>query len=129
MVKNKNIVLLWFEWHFINAPLFLLKAWRNVLLFNLRFFSVSFLLRTLFSHWHKYRWRYTGGFNISKYFEVLFSNFISRSLGAVMRLILIVIGIFIELVILFIGAVIVIFWIVLPAITVLIFILALRLIS
>ncbi len=128
MVKNKNMILLWLEWHFLNASLFLLKAWKNILLFNLKFFSVSFLLKTLFFHWHKYRWRYTGGFNISKYFEVLFSNFISRSLGAVMRLILIVIGIFIELIILITGVVMVISWILLPVITILIFILALRLI-
>ena len=128
IVKNKNMILLWLEWHFIDATFFLFRAWKNILLFNLKFFSISFLLRTLFSYWHKYRWHYARGFNLSRYFEVLISNSISRFLGAIMRILLIFVGIMIEVAILIFGALLVILWIILPFITVFVFIIALRLI-
>jgi len=124
VVKNKNIVLLWLEWHFIDATLFLVRAWKNVLLFNLRFFSILFLLRTLFSYWHKYRWRYTGGFNLSRYLEVTISNSISRFLGAIMRILLIFVGLAIEVAIFILGAFLVLLWVALPFTTLFIFIIA-----
>ncbi len=128
-VANKNIILLWLEWHFVDATLFLIKAWRNILLFNLQFFSVSFLFRTLFAHWHRYRWYYRGGFNPSRYLEVALSNSISRILGAIMRVFLIFAAIVVEILILVAGALLLGLWLALPFLTFLIFILAYRLIS
>ncbi len=129
IVANRNIVMLWLEWHFVDAAFFLLKAWRNILLFNLRFFSVLFLIRTLFAHWHRYRWRYGGGFSPSRYLEVAFSNSISRILGAIMRVFLIFTALIVEALILVTGVLLLFLWLTLPFLTVLIFILAYRLIT
>lgn len=127
-IVKKNIFLLWLKWHFIDVVLFLVGTWKNILLFNLKFFSIAFLLRTLFSYWHKYRCYYTGTISFSRYFEVIISNSISRFLGAIARIFLIFVGVMVEIIILILGAILVILWITLPFITILIFTIALKLI-
>lgn len=128
VTKNKNIIISWIEWHFIDAPIFLLGAWRNILLFNLHFFSISFLLKTIFSYWHKYSWRYRRGFTILEYIEVFFSNIISRVLGALARIFLIIIATFSQMVIFIIGVMLIISWVFLPLITIILFFISLILI-
>ncbi len=128
LVKKDSFVVSWLRWHFVEGTLFLLNAWKNILLFNLRFFSISFLIKTLFAYWHRYRWHYDRGFNISKYMEVVVSNTISRILGAFMRVSLIILGVLVEVLILIAGSLVILLWISLPVITVLIFILSFRLV-
>jgi hypothetical protein len=111
---RKNILTLWLEWHFIDAPKEILKAWKNFLAFNLYFFSIFFLIKTFFSYWHKYRWSYGRGFSFSRYFEVFFSNLISRIVGALLRSFFITIGLIAEVLIFFSGLIFLIVWFVLP---------------
>jgi len=95
-------------------PQNILKAWKNFLLFNLNYFSVPLLLRTLFSHWKRYSWKRGRGFNIGEYFSVLFSNLMSRFMGAIVRSVLILIGLIFEAFIIFFGIVIFLGWFILP---------------
>lgn len=111
----QNIFLKWLIFQFFDAPKEILKAWRNFLIFNLNYFSIPVLLRTLFAYWRKYSWDYPKGFDLAKYLEVAVSNFISRILGAIMRVILIFIGIIVEIFILFLGGAIFLAWFILPA--------------
>lgn len=75
-------------WYLFAAPLRIARGAGNILAFNLRYFSLPLLLRTLASPWRRISWSYEqdAGFRFSKVFEVLFSNFISRLLGAFVRL-------------------------------------------
>lgn len=117
MIENllaKNILIQYFFWHFYDQPKAILKAWKNFLLFNLNYFSIPILLKTFFSHWRRYKWFYPRGFDIPVYLEVFFSNLISRFLGAIMRGILIIIGILLEIFIIFFGAILFLGWILLP---------------
>jgi len=123
LIKN-NLFFLWVKWQVMEAPLFLLQTWKGIFLFNFRFFSISFLLKTLFSYWHRYRWYYKPGFMISANIEVFFSNLISRFLGSVMRMILIITSVLIGILIFIFGSIILITWFLLPLITGLIFIIA-----
>lgn len=127
-VRKQNIILTWLYWYLIDVPVFLLKAWRNILLFNLRFFSISFLLRTYFSYWHRYRWYYDERFSLIRFFEVAVSNMVSRFLGAFMRTFVILFGIITEIIIFFIGAVVILLWFAIPFITIAAFILSTKLI-
>ena len=118
--RKHNILILWVFWQVFDVPRSILKAWKNILLFNLNYFSVPLLLRTFFSHWRRYRWYYdTKGLYIGKYLEVLFSNFISRILGAIVRTFLIIIGLLVEIFIFFSGIVVFLGWVVLPLILIL----------
>jgi len=114
MPQGKNILTLWIEFQFFDVPKAILEGWGNFLKFYLNYFSIPLLLKTLFSPWRGYRWISTKKFDIGEWFEVRFSNSISRTLGAIMRVFLIFIGLFVE-VFLLIGGIIVFFcWLIFP---------------
>lgn len=112
----ENIFLQWLGWQFFDVPRSILIAWKNFLRFNLNYFSIPLLLKTLFSPWRRYQFTYGKGFDIGRYFTVFFSNLIFRLLGAVMRGFLIIIGLLVEIFIIFAGAILFFGWLVLPAI-------------
>ncbi len=126
--SRKNIVFLWLEWHFIDIPKEILKVWRNFLLFNLSFFSIAFLFKTFFHYWHKYHWSYGRGFNIKRYTEVFLSNLISRTIGAIIRFFIIIIGLVVEIMVFVIGIVFLVLWLLLPALSIIVLIAGLSLI-
>ena len=111
----QDTIFHYFSWHFLEAPRNILAAWKNFLKFNLNYFSISLLLRTLFSPWHKYAWSYPRGFYPGKYLEIFVSNLISRTLGAILRVFMIIIGILAEIFIVFFGILILLSWLALPA--------------
>ena len=110
-----NIFFQWFYWYFFETSKELFKAWKNFLLFNLNYFSIVLLIKTLFSPWRRYKVFYGRGFDISRFFEAIFSNLIFRILGAVIRSILIFFGLLVQIFIIFIGVVVLISWFLLPA--------------
>jgi len=117
---RQNIFLQWVIWQFFEVPGNILKAWWNFLKFYLiNYFSIPLLFETFFAHWRRYRWFYPKGFDVGQYFEVFFSNLISRILGAVMRSFLIIIGILVEIFIIFIGFFIFLGWFLLPILLIL----------
>ena len=110
-----NIFSQWFSWHFFEAPAGILRAWKNLVLFNLTYFSIALLLKTLFSPWRKYSYSYGQGFDLGRYFEAFTFNLISRALGAIMRTCLIMLGLLAQIFIIFAGTIILIGWLLLPA--------------
>jgi len=110
----ENIFLQWLSWHFFDVPRSILIAWKNFLRFNLNYFSIPLLLKTLFSPWRRYQFTYGKGFEIGRYFTVFFSNLIFRLLGAVMRGFLIIIGLLVEIFIIFAGFMVFLGWLILP---------------
>lgn len=114
VAKKQNILFQWLSWQFFEVPGNILKAWKNFLKFNLNYFSIPLLLKTLFSPWRRYKTSYGRGFDIGRYFEVLLSNLIFRGLGAIMRSFLIIIGLLVEIFIIFGGLIIFFGWLILP---------------
>ena len=111
-----NLIFQYFEWYLIDKPLSILRAWKNLLIFNLNYFSIPLLLKTFFSPWRKYHWSYGRGFDFKRYFEAFLSNAIMRIIGASLRFFLIISGILLELFIIFIGIFVMIVWFFLPLI-------------
>lgn len=111
---GKNIIFQYIFWQFWESPKNVLAAWSNFLKFGLHYFSLPLLLKTLFSPWRRYRWYYPKGFYPVKYLEVFFSNLISRILGLVLRIFLIIAGILFEVFIFFAGLIVFLFWLALP---------------
>ncbi len=111
---GKSIFIQFLEWHFLKMPQEILEAWRNFLRFNLNYFSLPLLFKTFFSHWRRYRYFYGRGFDFKRYFEVWCFNVISRSLGAIVRSILIVFGLIFEIFIIIAGMVVFLAWLALP---------------
>lgn len=98
----------------MDTPKGILRAWGNCLKFNLNYWSVPLLLKTLFSHWRRYRYSYGRGFDFKRYFEAFTFNMISRVLGALMRVVLITLGLFTEILVFLAGAVVFLIWLILP---------------
>jgi hypothetical protein len=114
LVENKNIFVEWFLWHFYEMPVFLFGAWKNYILFALNYFSLPVLIFSLFSPWRKYRWVYPKGINIIEFFNTLISNIFSRILGAMMRIVLIAVGILFQIFVIFAGLVVFLAWLLVP---------------
>lgn len=113
-LENKNIFVEWFLWQFFEVPKFLLGVWKNYILFALNYFSLPILLKSLFSPWRKYRWVYPKGFNVVEFFNTLISNAVSRILGAIMRIVLIVTGIIFQIFVIVAGLIIFLAWLLIP---------------
>jgi len=118
-IIRQNTLLKYVWWHFFEMPKNILKGWINYLRFGLNYFSVGLLFKTLLSPWRNYKWFYPKAFDIGKYFEVAFSNLISRVLGLIPRSVLIVVGIVCEVFILLAGFVVFVIWLVLPILLIL----------
>ncbi|MBI2626034.1 MAG: hypothetical protein HYW69_00365 [Candidatus Nealsonbacteria bacterium] len=111
-----NIFFQYLEWQFIGTPRGILKGWRNCLKFNLNYWSVVALLKTFFSHWHRYKFSYGKGFDFKRYSEAFIFNIISRVLGAILRSFFIVFGLAVEIFIFLTGLVVILIWLFLPLI-------------
>ncbi|OGZ71341.1 MAG: hypothetical protein A2904_02240 [Candidatus Staskawiczbacteria bacterium RIFCSPLOWO2_01_FULL_33_9] len=112
--ERENIIIMWFLWQFYEMPKFLFSCWKGYLLFGLDYFSIHLLLKTLFSPWRRYNWLYPKGFDIKEFFNTLISNTFSRILGAMCRVVLIIIGITAQIFIFIAGIVIILLWFLLP---------------
>lgn len=115
MFQSQNILSSWVIFHFIEAPKEILKAWKNFLSFNMKYFSIPLLARTLFSYWRNYQWSRPRGFDLGEYLEAVSGNFISRILGAIMRISLIIAGLLAEAFIFIVGIAVFLGWLILPA--------------
>jgi len=51
VVKNENIIVEWFLWHFWDMPKFLFSIWNNYIMFASNFFSLQQLFGTFFAPW------------------------------------------------------------------------------
>ena len=111
---GQNIFIQYLEWQFFDVPKNILQAWQNCLRFNLNYWSVPLLLKTLFSHWRRYQYSYGKGFNFKRYFEAFTFNMISRVLGSIMRSVLIVLGLLTEIFVFLAGAIVFLIWLILP---------------
>jgi len=108
------MILDFLTWYFIEVSGEILKGWKNFLLFNFEYFSIPILLKTYFSHWHRYYYSYGRGFDLMRYLEAFSFNSMSRIIGALLRTVLIFIGLMVEILISIIGLFILVLWIVLP---------------
>lgn len=111
---RQNIFVLWLVWYFLDSPRAILRAWRNYLKFNLNYWSIPVLLKTLFSHWRRYSYSYGKRFDLGRYFEALTFNLMSRTIGAVLRIFFIGVGLLIEIFIVFAGILVLAGWLFLP---------------
>ena len=123
---DRVIIFEYITWHFIEAPYAIFSAWKNFLRFGLEYFSVPALIKTFFSHWHRYHMAY-GGWDIWRWFEAFTFNMMSRVIGAILRAFFIVVGIATEILIFIGGLFILAVWILLPVLILAMIILGLRL--
>jgi len=126
-ILTKNILLQWLTWHFLEVPRNILRIFKGFLLFNFNYFSVVFLLKTLLAPWRKYRESYGRGFDFKRYLETFIFNLTSRILGAIVRIVMILVGLIFEVFIFMVGVAAFLIWIFLPILLIISFYLSSRL--
>ena len=116
--NKQNIVSLWLTWHFYEMPKFLIGVWKNYILFVSNYFSLTDLLKSFFAPWRRYSWRYPKGFDVGGWISAFLSNVFSRFMGALMRIVLILLGIISQILVVVFGLVLILLWLVVPFIVI-----------
>lgn len=80
-------------WHYSRALLDLLRVWGNFFWFFWHFFSVGLLLKTLLSPLNRINEGYKKGLYPAQWFETFIVNSLMRIVGAMVRIVVILIGI------------------------------------
>jgi hypothetical protein len=103
-------------WHYTEAYKELFSVSKNLIWFVVHFFSLPQLLRTLFSPWRRIVEEKKRNWNIEDFASRVLINIISRIIGAIMRLLVISIGLVCLLATLTISLATCILWVFMPAI-------------
>lgn len=105
------------SWHYTTGLSQYLKRWYFLVSWVVHFFSLTLLLPTLFSPWKRLTDdEDSPGFSFDRYFRQLTFNLISRGIGAIVRLTLLLTGLLVLIPSFLIGLIGLMFWIVIPVI-------------
>ena len=109
-----KIFTIFLKWYFLEKPISILKETKNYIVLYHDYFSIFILIKTLFSPWKRVVERYGKGFDIQKIIETLIFNLMSRIIGAIIRIFLLIFALIIEISIIIVGLTILIIWILFP---------------
>lgn len=85
-------MLSYLSWHYGEGLSCAVRAAVRAVSGFFNYFSILWLARTLFSPWHRVAEAYGRGFDPNRFFAVLAANLISRVLGAIVRSVVIAVG-------------------------------------
>lgn len=101
-------------WHYSKGLIDFKNLWANFIVFFYEFFSIPTLIFTLFSPWHRMQDSYSGQLTFENTVGTFIVNTLMRLVGALVRSIFIVLGIFSIIFTVFFGALVFCAWVVLP---------------
>ena len=111
---SESLIPAFFRWHFTQGFTGALQIIRNFLEFLFHFFSIPFLIATLFTPYKRaFRVKSGPGFSFSEFFDLISFNLISRVIGAIVRSVVIFTGIVLFVLTFIAGVIILVLW--LPA--------------
>jgi len=109
----------YFVWHYGEALSDIFRLWTNFIWFFYNFFSIPVLLKTLFSPWQRISEVKTKpGFHVEDIAEVVVANFAMRLVGAIIRVIFIILGTITVVAVAWLGLLIIAVWFLLPVLVV-----------
>lgn len=108
-------MLKFLAWHYSEGFSYYLGRWIYALRYIEHYFSIPILLKTLFYPWKRLESEDKGpGFDISRYFENLTFNLISRFIGATVKIVLIIFSVFLITFIFIGGGLGIVIWALIP---------------
>jgi ABC-type transport system involved in cytochrome bd biosynthesis fused ATPase/permease subunit len=114
--EKQNLFVAFITWHYNTGLKELTRAFRNFLSFGIHYFPIKELSKTIFSHWRRSSDSYGEGLDVGVWAKAFLGNMISRILGAIIRLVIIAVGIVFEITLFFVGSAIILIWVLLPII-------------
>ena len=115
-MKITLIILGYLRWHYGQAFFSLISIWKNFLYFVFEYFSIKLLFVNFFDPWKRMADSYSKKFELKKYFYTFIANLIMRTVGMIMRLFLIIVGLTCYILLALLFPVAVILWVSLPLI-------------
>ena len=119
---TNSIFLTFIGWYYAETPINILRTGENFIQWSWHFFSIRYLLRRILWPWHKDITPYGRGFDFGRYARIFSWNLISRVLGAVLRISVVIFGLAAQVVIVVLTIVICVLWLILPLIILLLLI-------
>lgn len=119
MIAVISLKLQYLAWHYTRGIRDVILFWQNMLWFIGNFFSMSILLRNLFSPWKALEdKRTTTAFVLSDVLSVFLINLIMRIVGFLIRIVFLVIGLVFYILMSVAGPILIVLWLLLPFIMV-----------
>lgn len=111
---NEIIFIQYLEWYFLDGTLRVLRGWKNAIVSYFNYFSISILIKTLFSPWKGISSGYGKGLDINRYIEAFVLNSMSRIIGMITRIIFLIIAVIVEFFVILGGLLVLIIWLAAP---------------
>lgn len=102
------------RWHYSRGFRDLFRNWIFIVSFVFSFFSISFLIKSLFAPWQRLNENYKKGFDPEAFFSTLLVNGIMRVVGFVTRFFVIMVGLISTALSFFGGIIVLVLWAVFP---------------
>ena len=128
MAMVVTILVRYSIWHYAQAPKLILSLWKNMLWYIGHIFSVGTLMKSLFTPWKRIVAKRNKKWNFDDIASAILANFLSRIIGAVMRLFLVAIGRIMQLIVIVLGFIFYLSWFILPVLIAVTFLYGLSLI-
>jgi hypothetical protein len=109
-----SIVHHYLTWHYSRAFLEIFHVWLNLMWFVVHFFSIPLLLRSLFSPWKRISEGRGDKWSLEDLAGYLVIGLVSRIIGFVLRLSIIVVGLISLFIVVFGGFAVYVFWLAAP---------------
>ena len=116
-MKFLTTFLGYLKWHYGKALVTTFSLWKNILFFLFAFFSIKSLLGNFFTPWKRLADSYPKKFNLKIYFFTFLANTIMRTVGIILRSIIIIIGLASCLLFIMLLPISLVIWLALPIIT------------
>lgn len=113
-MKFLTIFLGYLKWHYGKALATTFTFWKNIFVFLFNFFSIKNLLGNFFTPWKRLADSYPKNFNLKAYFFTFLVNTIMRTVGMLLRLIIIIIGLAVCIAFIIFFPISLLIWLVLP---------------
>jgi hypothetical protein len=104
----------YFVWHYSRAYREVFSVWLNLMWFVIHFFSIPLLLRSWFAPFKRMTEERKRGLNFEDLVGYIVINLMSRIVGAILRLFLIVMGLLLLGVLVIAGLTVHVLWVFLP---------------
>ena len=106
------------KWHYGKALMTTFAFWKNILIFLFNFFSIKSLSGNFFTPWKRLADNYPKNFDLKIYIFTFLVNSIMRTVGVILRSIIIFIGLAFCIIYIILLPVTLLVWLVLPLIIV-----------
>jgi len=117
MIKKflkQNIITQWISWHFLEMPRNILLSSKVFLEFSMDYFSIKTLFKTIFKPWKKDLRSYEKPLEVTENVDIWIDNSISKTIGAILRITLLLWGLLSIAISLIIILIIFVAWLLLP---------------